>query len=523
MYTFTRAVVLATAFFVASPFLSLATIVGSSHDFVDNGFTGGGACAACHIPHNAQDGRLWPRLGDSTTYPDSPRRLCMDCHADSVQTLAAIFTGQSEWAAVAVVPRPLPNGHANPLYQTDYEACTSCHLHSDAFVPNTNACLDCHTEGGPGGVPNIDVEFDNVGTLINPMDAQTSLLMSQHNIRYNPPPAGDLSTKADNECRKCHGMGHPNDNAFLSYPDQTVSHAYDEALPKGATFQEYEDFCLACHDGQDMGAANLLEQQFTGPVPPQQVPPTDLANPAAQQGVELLDGSPTAGFWQVAPVPQRDAAPYFGGAVAGDFYAGNGHGFRGVTCLAGGGIDGCHGVHGSKSRFLLYDNNARLGNLFPGPTFTIGEVETNFCLDCHIPGVTISGWHEFTGLHTGTFLWSGGASMGGMTQTGTIGIEHLPVGGVVTNILPFYISSDVTPENRIYRDATHPQVGVDKVHCPTCHDPHGTANTRTHNSYYETEPVDPTPTTQSMPRKTPVFWLADIPADPLCGECHVVE
>lgn len=506
-----RVLVLSAVFIAAFSLCSFAqSIVGSPHDFVDDGFAGSGACAACHAPHNSLDDRLWPRLGDSATYPDAPSRLCMDCHADPSQTLAAIFAGQQEWATVAVAPRPLPAGHA--AYPADYVACTNCHPHSEAFVPDVDACLSCHTEGGPGGVPNIDVEFDDVGTLGDPMDSQTSLLMSQHNIRYNP--AGDLKTKADNECRKCHGMGHPKNAEFLFYPDQTASHAYGEAVPKGATFQGYEDFCLACHDGQDEGDVNPDEQMFYGQIPAQQVPPTDPSDPALQQS----DGS-----WEAAAVPQRDAVPYFGGAVVKEFYTGNGHGGKGTTCLAGGGSDGCHSVHGSKSRFLLYDNNPRLGTVFPDPAVTVTELENNYCLHCHVPGVTIQGWHEMTGLHTGPFVWSGGASMGGMIQTGTLGVAHKPAGGVATIIPPFYPAPDAALESRIFRDAVHPEVGTDEVHCPTCHDPHGTASAEYHNSYYETDPVDPAPTTKSMLRKFPIYWLTDIVNDPLCGECHVVE
>lgn len=392
-------------------------------------------------------------------------------------------------------------------------------------IANTDPCLDCHTTDGPPEAPNIDAEFDDIGSHNN-------RLMSQHSIRYDED--GDLGAKSDNECRKCHGAGHPTKARFLVYPDKTNSHEYGEAIPKAAAFKEYEDFCIACHDGEDMGEENQWEQIFTGPSPAQQATPTDPSNPALQQRTNADDRHPANGAWQAAPVPQRDAPPYFGGAKAMEYYVGNGHGSvdptdgaSAPTCLGAGGKDGCHSAHGSKNRFLLFDNNPRIPDLDEdislGPATTIGELDQNFCLGCHDLGDNTEGLHRMAGLHVGTFLWSGGARKGEMIQTGSIGFKNKPFGEIATATMPFYKSAEAKPEDRIYRDSVHPQVGVDEVHCPTCHDPHGTAKTSHHNDYYESHGGDPTPTTKSMLRKFPIYWLYDIENDPLCGECHVVE
>jgi predicted CXXCH cytochrome family protein len=78
------------------------TIVGSAHDFSDDGWAGGEICIACHTPHNADisvgDAPLWnhavtnkvfalytsPTLDAAVAQPDGSSKLCLSCHDGTV-------------------------------------------------------------------------------------------------------------------------------------------------------------------------------------------------------------------------------------------------------------------------------------------------------------------------------------------------------------------------------------------------------------------------------------------------------
>jgi len=205
---------LVLAGFLAAP--APAAMVGSPHDFVDNGFTGGGVCAECHVPHGAQDQRLWARVGN-TGYTTYPARLCMDCHDGTLPTGAG-------WDTVTGVVAP-PYPHTT---DPKYDNCGTCHDHKKSFVIPNDDCLVCHTTSANGGLFDdateasfeVDRFFNGIGAV------NDSTILSQHNIRYQVD--GDFNTPEGaslNECKKCHGNGtkHPSDAAFLVYPDDLAS------------------------------------------------------------------------------------------------------------------------------------------------------------------------------------------------------------------------------------------------------------------------------------------------------------
>ncbi|MBE0618182.1 MAG: hypothetical protein IH608_09695, partial [Proteobacteria bacterium] len=223
-------------------------MVGSVHDFTDDGFTGGGVCAACHVPHGAGASRLWPR---SLAAGTDPVRLCMDCH-DGVMPTGDGWP--NEWLGNAPPP---PGGHVSDqagdhadlsCRDEGQQNCGACHLHQTAFAM-VGGCFDCHTsvaeaeavlgsgnalfpDDATGLCMQTDREFDGIGAIGN------ELLLSQHNVQ-------DSAV----DCQKCHGSGHPGDDGLLAYPDDVGTHVLGEAIPRSANMADYQEFCIACHDG----------------------------------------------------------------------------------------------------------------------------------------------------------------------------------------------------------------------------------------------------------------------------------
>jgi len=498
-----------------------AQMVGSAHDFVDNGFTGGGVCAACHIPHNAQDVRLYPRNMTASSF-DAPQRLCMDCHTEDTDTAdrsdgtrtGRVPTGTPGWPSTwdyAGHGPPIPGAHVDDIAD-DNEAltcrdqgqqdCGTCHVHQSAFV-FVGGCFDCHaTEAeqllarGEVVFPDateqcmqVDREFDGIGAVAN------AALLSQHNV---------VDTKED--CQKCHGSGHPGDAGLLVYPDTVGANSMGTLIPRSNDFSTYQDFCLACHDGVQTHVA--ARTTFGGPLGTNQVAPSLRSNPALQQL------GPT---WVVPAIPPKDG-------VAGenlppflDYYETNGHGAAAapltsrpmnVSCLAGGG-QGCHVAHGSQNRFLIDDG-------FGPGIVSASQVAVELCYACHLPGVligagTVSTFHGWVGndtiLHDDTL----DATADGMSQmrvlAASMDITALPGASpppVSAGILPFYGAIDGAVQLRKYPGDMNAG-GPYWVNCLSCHDPHGTGLA----------------TQAAMTRIDPDFaTYDDLYLSPLCKECH---
>lgn len=538
-----------------------AAIVNSKHDFVTYGFSGGGACAACHIPHAAKEVRLYPReVGAVGVVDGTLLLLCKDCHKDASPALP---TGGG-WSTVVGAPVPPAYPHG-----AGYDNCTACHSHSavDPFGPPPNDdCLTCHRSGGVAASLNIDAFFAGVGSDAASPDAA---IRSQHNIYYKTD--GNVSTYEPlwpaaaggnaNECKKCHG-DKAEDGVALKHPSATVKTVVSGAragklqsaflvysaangnaiLPAYARNdtdkRTYEVFCLNCHRGKARSTTPASEK-FGGALPGSfQAGPTLRTDPASQQGAP----TPPASGWVVPPVPPKDGrlvSPFLNPDPDGTatkpwyfaYYETNGHGVANSliqvpaaamdrTCLSGGSnsIDGCHVPHGSKSRFLLDDTNLPFA---PG-IVTASQVGTGVCMagDCHVVGVGFSlsqagpsrtvssfhGWWNTTPasiLHDNTPLGGIGVppAADGMALWRTYGAGNMNISAspVLTGLLPFYASGTTTEiQARTYPTALTTQW----LHCLTCHDPHGTGP--------GTEPA--------MLRR---YDDAMTYTSPLCGQCHV--
>ncbi|MEW6486879.1 MAG: cytochrome c3 family protein [Thermodesulfobacteriota bacterium] len=530
-----------------------AQMVGSRHDFVQYGFSGGGACAACHVPHNAATIRLYPRPVGATVL-----LLCKDCHKDASPALP---TGPG-WTTVTGAPTPPRYPHPA---ETRFDDCTRCHAHigPDPFGPPPNDdCLTCHKAGGVSSI-DIDGLFAQIGENLEPNPP----ILSQHNAYYItdgntgtyepfwPAAAGGNA----NECKKCHG-DKAEDGVALRHPSSTVrlvetgprtgmlrsaflvySDASGNAMTPTATYayprqpddkRLYELFCANCHKGKPEGSTPVSEK-LGGPLGGSQVGPTLRTNPANQQPPP----SPPASGWIVAAVPPKDAqlpAPYLNDRATGRpeyfaYFGTNGHGNLAApisggtmdrTCLSGGtnGFDGCHVPHGSRSRFLLDD-----ALMFPPAGIkTASGVGTAVCMaaDCHVPGVnfaldqsagqisTFHGWWaNGTVLHDNSPL-NGGVppfpALDGMSQWRVYGKANMNISGAAApvGILPFY--GDPAGATELHQRAYPTALSgtASWVSCLTCHDPHGTGP--------DTEP--------GMGRR---FDDTMSYTSPLCGECHV--
>lgn len=486
-------------------------MAGSIHDFTGSGgFTGGGLCAECHVPHNAQDDRLWPRLTSGASAPD---KLCENCHDNTGRSLSAIFSAEPGWSGVSAVPPNIPSPH--------FSDCADCHAHASAFLVPNSDCLSTNCHGS--GAVRPELRIDDLFSLA---DGSNTGVLSQHSIAYTSD--GNFSTietAAENECKKCHGVGdthrYGTSGQWLIYPDGVGSSAQGDPIDQSTDYGTYQAFCLSCHDGQDVSPANPTFLEFNGSIPSHQKAPSCPGNPGIQQdnGSCSNNGAP----WEVPAAPAKDVnnspsyvtpTPYFA------YYEVNGHGratdrqgtTMNVNCLAGGTVgQGCHVPHGSENRFLVYDD----AGVFGVAIDTAGEFAEQVCVECHIPDVTMAGFHSFAEHND-----SGVSYLDLMADN-----PNLTVGvGTTSGVLPFYASASAAIEDRSY---SAPSMNSTHIHCLSCHDPHGTASTYDQYEYGETGTYSPH--TQGMLRKFPRYWVADTDGDdkpnsyqdPLCGECHI--
>ncbi len=465
-----------------------------------------------------------------------------------------------------VAPRPWALGVGLLLAAAGSAAASSFR------VPNSDCLMtECHSSGAVRASLNVDAQFDGIGRITT--GAVVDALRSQHNIAYADD--GNLSTietAAVNECKKCHGDGlyhrYRRTGAWLAYPSAIGANAAGQAIPRpaGPNYSQYQDFCLSCHRGKVWGTTPAVEM-FNGPVPPdpvggapQQVAPSSRSNPAALQ---------TAAPWRVAAVPGKDAnlaSPHTNVDPDGTatrpyylaYYETNGHGRAtgikaptpmDVTCLANGvGPQGCHGPHGTKSRYLISD----LFTSAPAPALvTAAQVSQSLCVNCHVPGLAIVGFHSLA-PHYRPHV-SSALALGYMAPFANVNLQdsgpitNLSVGRLatqpITTLLPFYADTNTVVadgngariEQRLYGSGTavpalatpaapNPPLSRDWIHCLTCHDPHGTSLLYQGTVEYG-ELGDRTPNTRGMLRKFPTIWLAppvgSFTADALCGECHL--
>ncbi len=256
-------------------------------------------------------------------------------------------------------------------------ACTSCHVHTDGFMPS-GGCTDCHYL--PQGARRQIVE--------NGGDGLGDFVKASHHV---------VTAVEDSDCAACHYTGdHGGGTVKLLDPDlgQSAIYEYDPAAPGGV-----ESFCVGCHDS---GGAERL-------------------------------GDP------LAPFSDGVTPPDIEGAWGASAHANFGYDLNGgvtVSCMGDGSISGCHGNgHGSDNIALLeapagddihdlcfrcHTEGGVMNDAISGPdvaddveeafgaagvhdlgvTFTAqGQTHTMECTTCHNPHVSTGGyWDAGIGL-----------------------------------------------------------------------------------------------------------------------------
>jgi len=508
----------------------------TSHDFVRFGFQGGGVCAECHGAGGgaADSGRLF-----RWDYSGSDIDMCAKkCHTVGASTHTEWPSGNA-WTNVssgylAATGNSYPPVMTHPIITAPYR-CRVCHLDQPVTGGSAYAdCLRCHSSTigglsvGPNAIFGITGDGYDVGTDIEVnkffsigSDLKVGLL-SQHNIVYNT--TGDLSSPADNECLKCHGTiaasDHPgglDGTPLVVYPDDpdgTGALVAGDGIAPTNDYAAYQDFCLACHDGQA-----------------DTVPPANIQFSGA--GVPVVPGRDYN-----AGAPYTTGLPYFGNSAnkdafpTGNYFEANGHGrsvtglptddvsirppyAMDLTCLAQNPGDpgpqaGCHSAHGDTNYALIEDS----GNLGLSVD-TAGEVASFVCLGCHDQAVL-----EESQFH---FAWAGR-----LIHVGTNGSDCwdplVPPNNMKTGNPNLLDTEEMMPmfsgptadlySGRQYGDRTFGSgAGAcdgSILTCLTCHDPHGTAEV--YQDYSSGSH------TRAMLRR---FMTTVDYSDPLCGYCHV--
>ena len=152
------------------------TIVGSAHDFSDEGWSGGEICLPCHTPHNADttepDAPLWnhavtasvftvytsPTMEQTPVQPQGPTKLCLSCH-DGTVALDSFggTTGTNFIAAAADLTTDLSDDHPVSVYWNHQTGgagsgpyCNNCHAAHNptlqlSVLPFFNHYVECST------------------------------------------------------------------------------------------------------------------------------------------------------------------------------------------------------------------------------------------------------------------------------------------------------------------------------------------------------------------------------------------
>jgi len=170
---------------LASP--GSAELAGSKHDFTSAEWSGGSACAACHVPHRADQPKS-PKWGGPTTIRSDPpadrgrpgplSRICLSCHDGNTardtfgdETGDANMPARSRIAAHGDLRDNHPIGVRYPIGERTYQPfsrvqqsgrirlfdgkveCSSCHDPHNSYdqphllvMPNDESqlCTSCH-------------------------------------------------------------------------------------------------------------------------------------------------------------------------------------------------------------------------------------------------------------------------------------------------------------------------------------------------------------------------------------------
>ncbi len=165
------------------------------------------------VPGSNIDFTAFSGPGSFADGPPHPENVCNTCHTQTNHH-------QSDGTA--------PGGQSH----NDGVDCSSCHPHSDAFLPTGGDCIACHSQAQPAGgqyrrqVTGPGGDFER----------------SSHHVSDGT--SLEIVTAAD--CQVCHDQTNHQANAdpsvFLNDPDGGTSYIYDGS---GGSI---ENFCLNCHD-----------------------------------------------------------------------------------------------------------------------------------------------------------------------------------------------------------------------------------------------------------------------------------
>ena len=176
-----------------------AGIVGSKHDFSDQGWSGGRICVVCHTPHNANTsssgGPLWnhqvtqasytlyasPTMDATVSQPTSYSKLCLSCHDGTVAIDSfGGMTGSTTIGGTALLGTDLSDDHPISFTYDASLATTDGGLHdpastssgvgggtidSDMLFNHKLECSSCHDVHSKYNNPKLLVKNNNGSAL----------------------------------------------------------------------------------------------------------------------------------------------------------------------------------------------------------------------------------------------------------------------------------------------------------------------------------------------------------------------
>ena len=110
--------------------------VGSTHNFVDDGYTGGGVCSQCH---GIDDGDVADSRLFKWNYTSADTDMCLSrCHGGWLGSGGTPGMPPGvEWSSVTLTPPQTPHASLNGPTR-----CKACHPGPDG---DARDCLSCHT------------------------------------------------------------------------------------------------------------------------------------------------------------------------------------------------------------------------------------------------------------------------------------------------------------------------------------------------------------------------------------------
>jgi hypothetical protein len=151
----------------------------------------------------------------------------------------------------------LSSNNVNAVYAKDDELFMATDSGLDLLIISSLErdrieCLSCHSTGKNNEkYETTDSEFLGVGSILENPEVK-----SGHAITYNP--ELDLSLPENNECIKCHGRLHPDENVIVVNVDNGTGYKKNDSK---------REFCLSCHDFAFENDELVLAHQLKNIIP----------------------------------------------------------------------------------------------------------------------------------------------------------------------------------------------------------------------------------------------------------------